>query len=201
MTRQNIQIIQSVRSALGSPKNIRRFLFTVRAPSVARINLAVLRILLEERKERGIYLSVERPDKHLMMILERQNLAARSEVCNLGDNPKPPKRVVIATEMVNPVVLIDEMFLALSDKAKGATLDAEIRGMGFIIVDNLATMAIYNTQKDIDEFFRKSNLFLERFPNQKMFTVTARSGYDELHAAARKFAQIEVDIPDEWLLE
>jgi hypothetical protein len=201
MTRQNIQIIQSIRSALGSPKNIRRFLFTVRAPSVVRINLTVLRILLEERKERGIYLSVEQPDKHVMLILERQNLAARAEVGILTENPKPPKRVIIATEMVNPVVLIDEIFHTLTDKVRGPTLDADMKGMSFIIVDNLATMAIYNTQNDINEFFKKSNQFLERYPGQRMFTVTARNGGDELHAEAKKFAQLEVDIPDEWLLE
>lgn len=190
-----------MRIALDGPRNIRKMLFTVRAPSVTRINLAILRGLMEERRERGIYLSVERPDKHLMMILEKQNLASEKDVGLLPDAPKPPKKVIIAVEMVCPTVLIDEINLALSDRTKGAVLENEMKGMSFLMVDNLATMAIYNSSRDIAEFFRKSGEFLERFPQLRMVMVTARSNYPELHEMARKFTQTVTDIPDEWLLE
>jgi hypothetical protein len=119
----------------------------------------------------------------------------------LSDAPKPPKRVIIATEMVNPTVLIDEIFLALDDKVKGPALEAELRGMSFLVVDNLATMAFYNTHKDIAEFFVKTGKYLDRFPNHRVYMVAARSSADELHAEAKRFAQLNLDIPDEWLTE
>jgi hypothetical protein len=199
MTRQSEVIHRRLRSSLDSPPTVRRILFTMRAPSVTRINLAILKILLSERNERGIYLTVDRPETHVISILEKHNVAAPSEVSAV---PEPrPRRIVIAQGIFSPAIFIDDMFTRLHDSRAGAALDAEIRSMDFLMVDNLSSLAAYNGPKGIDACFEHLAMFLDRYRSIRFLAAAGRDSLDALGPPASTFFNTEVSIPDEWLAE
>ncbi len=189
-------IFQELRRALDRP-GARGVFVSVRAPSVTRINLAVLRVLLTERRERGIYLAVDRADKHLLELLERHNLAAPSEVSEIaGDRPK---RVVVAAGVISPIEFLDEVLARLSDPAKAPALEEDLRSFHFIMIDNLSSLDIYSGERAQERFFRGLAELLQRFTNLRCVMVTAREGSPEMSAHAANLCQVRVDIKDEWL--
>ncbi len=199
MTRQSEAIHQKLRGTLESPPSVRRILFTMRAPSVTRVNLAILKILLSERKDRGIYLTVDRPEKHVITLLEKHNLAAPSEVSAV---PEPrPRKIVIAQGIFSPAIFIDDMFTRLGDPQAGPALDAEIRTMNFLMVDNLSTLNAYNGPKGIDACFAHLAMFLDRYRSIRFVAAAGRESLTALGAGARSFFDTEVGLPDEWLAE
>jgi hypothetical protein len=198
MTHQSELIFQKVRNVLNTPRNVRRILFTVRAPSVTRINLAVLKVLLSERNERGIYLTVDRPDKYVLEILEKQNLASRAEISSLPE--PPPRRIVVAPGVFSPAVYLDEIFLRLSDPRTRPGLDNELCTMSFLILDNLSTLTAFNGPKGIAACFEKMFLFLNTYPSIRLVAVAARDTLSALRPEAHGFFEMAVDLPDDWFI-
>ena len=198
MSQQSELIFQRIRNLLSSPGNIKKILIPVRAPSVTRINLAVLKVLLSERNERGIYLTVDRPDKHVLEILEKQNIATPSETSSL---PEPPmRRIVVAPGVFTPAVFIDEMFLRLSDARSRPGLDAELRGMNFMMLDNLSTLSAFNGPMGIATSFERTSAFLGSYPHFRFIAVAARDTLAALRPAAQGFFDLEAGIQDDWLV-
>lgn len=198
MSVQSELIFQRIRGLLESPGNVRRILIPVRAPSVTRINLAVLKVLLSERKERGIYLTVDRPDKHVLEILEKQNLATPAEVSSLPD--PPVRKIVVAPGIFTPAVFIDEMFLRLSNPRTRAGLDGELRGMSFMMLDNLSTLSAFNGPMGLATCFERASAFLGSYPHFRFIAVAARDTLAALRPGAQGFFDLEADIRDDWLV-
>lgn len=199
MTRQNEAVLQRLRSALASPPSVRKLLVTMRAQSVTRLDLAVAKILLTERGERGIYITIDRPDKHVLLILEKHNVAAAADVSSV---PEPrPKRLVIAPGIFSPAIFIGEMLSRIADARTGAALDAELSGMNFLMVDNLSSLGVYNGPRGIDACFGHVAMFLDRYRTMRFIAVAGRDTLGALGPGARGFFNAEVSIPDEWLMD
>jgi len=197
MTQKSELIFQRLRNVLDSPRNVGKVLITVRAPSVTRTDLAVLRVLLSEMNQRGIYITVDRPDKQVLQILERQNLASHAEV-SFHAGP-PPRRIVIATGVFSPAVFFDELFLRLADPRTRPGLHQELADMKFLIVDNLSSLAAYNGPNGIAGCFGRISQFLNAYPSIRFVAVAARDSLAAVRPWASGFFDMEVDIPDEWL--
>jgi hypothetical protein len=209
MTKKNLIILNKLRQEVQT--DYRKILFLVKAPQIARINLAILRICLTERKERGIYISIDKPDKHVRQILERHNISKEGSYVDTGISSstgqhqqiKPPtgsKKVLVVSGIFCPTLFLDSIdaTMASSPEAKDRILK-ELGGMDFLMIDNLSTMTIYNSQKKIEEFFERFDSFFQRFPNLRIFMSTDKSVQKEVYQLARKATEHEVDILDEWL--
>jgi hypothetical protein len=196
VTHKTELIFQRLRNVLGSPPNVRRIFITVRAPSVTRTDIAVLRVLLSEMNQRGIYITVDRPEKHVLEILERQNLATHAEVSFVAG--PPPRRIVIATGVFSPAAFIDELFLRLADPRTRPGLHQELADMKFMIVDNLSSLAAYNGPAGIAACFGRISQFLNAYPSIRFVAVAARDSFAAVRPGALGFLDMEVDIPDDW---
>ena len=199
MSRQNEAVLEKLRGALNSPPSVRKLLITMRAQSVTRMDLALAKILLTERNERGIYISIDRPDKHVLMILEKHNVAGPAEV-SFALEPRP-RRLVIVTGIFSPAIFIGDILSRLSDPRTGPDLDAELRGMNFLMVDNLSSLAAYNGPRGIDACFGHIAMFLDRYRSMRFIAVAGQDSLGALGPGATGFFNAEVGIPDNWLLD
>jgi hypothetical protein len=199
MSGQNEAVFQKLRGALGAPAPVRKVLITMRAQSVTRMDLAVVRILLAERKERGIYVSVDRPDKQVLSILDKHNLAGPGEAAT--DMEPGNKKLFIAKGIFSPAVFIAELLNRTENPRSGPGLDRELREMRFLMVDNLSTLSAYNGPKGIDACFGHVAMLLMRYPAMRFIAVAGRESLGALGGPARSFFNAEVDIPDAWLMD
>jgi len=210
MTKKNLMILNRIRQEVNSANN--RFLFVVRTPQIARINLTVLRILMAERKERGIYISIDKPDKHVKQILERHNISREGSYVDTGVHAENanPEAISAPMEASNKILVVSgifcpTLFLDSIDATKASSPEAkarivgELRTMNFIMVDNVSTMIAYNSNTKIHEFFVRIDAFLKEFPNIRAFMSTDKNLPPDIYQAARKAVDREVEILDEWL--
>jgi hypothetical protein len=163
------------------------------------MDLAVVRILLAERKERGIYVSVDRPDKQVLSILDKHNLAGPGEAAT--DMEPGNKKLFIAKGIFSPAVFIAELLNRTENPRSGPGLDRELREMRFLMVDNLSTLSAYNGPKGIDACFGHVAMLLMRYPAMRFIAVAGRESLGALGGPARSFFNAEVDIPDAWLMD
>ena len=209
MTKKNLMILTRIRQEVNSANS--RFLFVVRTPQIARINLTVLRILMAERKERGIYISIDKPDKHVKQILERHNISREGSYVDTGvraenapetiSNPmEASNKILVVSGIFCPTLFLDSIdaTMASSPEAK-ARIMGELQTMNFIMVDNVSTMIAYNSNAKIHEFFGRFDAFLKAFPNIRAFMSTDKNLPTDIYQAARKTVDREVEILDEWL--
>jgi len=210
MTKKNLIILTKIRQEVNS--NHTRFLLVVRAPQIARINLSVLRILMAERKEKGIYISIDKPDKHVKQILERQNIIkdggsyvdtgvdAESAPDAISSPMQAPNKILVVSGIFCPTLFLDSIdsTMASSPEAK-EKIEAELKSMNFIMVDNISTMMAYNSSAKVHEFFIRFDAFLKQFPNIRAFLSMDRTLPNDIYQAARKLVDREVEILDEWL--
>ena len=209
MTKKNLIILNKLRQEVHT--DYRKILFLVKAPQIARINLAILRICLTERKERGIYISIDKPDKHVKQILERHNISKEGSYVDTGISsstgqhqkispPTGSKKVLVVSGIFCPTLFLDSIdaTMASSPDAKDKLLK-ELGSMNFIMIDNLSTMSIYNSKKKIEEFFQRFETFMQKFPNLRVFMSTDKSVQKDIYQMARRATEHEVDILDEWL--
>jgi hypothetical protein len=209
MTKKNLMILNRIRQEVNSSNS--RFLFVVRTPQIARINLTVLRILMADRKERGIYISIDKPDKHVKQILERHNISHEGSYVDTGVHAEhAPEAISAPMEAANKILVVSGIFcptlfldsidatMASSPEAK-ARIVGELKTMNFIMVDNVSTMIAYNSNAKIHEFFVRFDAFLKQFPNIRAFLSTDKNLPTDIYQAARKAVDREVEILDEWL--
>ena len=210
MTRKNILVLNKLRQEVHSDFN--KVLFLVKAPHISRINLAILRICLTERKERGIYISIDKPDKHVKQILERHNISKEGHYVDTGleathKRPEaipppmgPAKKILVVSGIFCPTLFLDSIdaTMAASPQARDKLLK-ELESMHFIMIDNVSTMSIYNSNAKIQEFFNRFDTFIKRFPNIRVFMSSDKNLNKETYQLARNVVEREVEIQDEWL--
>lgn len=209
MTRKNLLLLNKLRQEIYSDTG--RLLFTVRGPQISRINLSILRVCLSERKERGIFISIDKPDKHVKSILERQNISSDGSYVDTGlkadwghEGIQSPmesrKKVLVVSGIFCPTLFLDSIDATMNQSPEAKErLNTELQDMNFVMVDNLSTLTIYNSQGKIQEFFKRFDKFLTDFPNLRAYLSTDRNINQETYALARGIVEKEVEILDEWL--
>lgn len=191
MTKKNVLILSSLRKLLRTPKTKRVLMIVVRSQSIVRINLSILNILLNEMREKGIYLTIESPDKHVMNILKKHEVAEDS-----GTEFGKRKKLIIAAGIKKPLIFFKEIFRRASTGDKN--LDDEIRSMNFLLIDNLSAMGNYNSSETVKEIFGAMEEFLKRYDNIQIIIVTDKKVYPEVHEIAKKYSNEILELPDEW---
>jgi len=209
MTKKNLMILNRIRQEVNSEN--RRFLFVVRTPQIARINLTVLRILMAERKERGIYISIDKPDKHVKHILERHNISREGSYVDTGVHAEPPpeaisepmstpNKILVVSGIFCPTLFLDSIDATIASSPEAREkIAGELNSMNFIMVDNISTMMAYNSNTKIHEFFKRFDAFLNEYQNIRCFLSTDRNLPSDVYQEARKAVDREVEILDEWL--
>ncbi len=199
MSGHNESVLQRLRGALNSPPQVRKILLTMRAQSVTRMDLSVARILITERNERGIYVTIDRPDKHVLSILQKHNIAGPQDA-TVEMEPNG-KKLFIARGILSPAIFISQLLTRTQNLQSGPALDAELRAMRFLMVDNLSSLAAYNGPKGIDACFGHVAMLLMRYPSMRFIAVAGRDSFSVLGNGAKGFFNLEADIPDEWLMD
>jgi hypothetical protein len=209
VTRKNILILNKLREEIGTPK--RKFVVTVRAPHISRLNLAILRICLTERNERGIYISIDKPDKHIKAILERHNISKEGaytdtgvqttqEGISAGAMQMAKRKVLVVSGIFCPNLFLDSIDATVSaDPQARATLLQELSSIKFIMIDNLGTMLAYNSWGKIQEFFSRFNVFLEQFPHMRAFMSVDKDVHGNVYNLVSQICEREIEIQDDWL--
>ena len=186
-----------------APLKERRILVTVKYGQIPRLNLALLRHLLAERKEPGVYVSVDRPHKYTELLLRRSKiphdgLTFVDIVTRGGGSRLSDTKSMLSVGGFFWLKLLSgsfpEVYVPGSDKQ--ATL--ELGGKKFLLLDNVAILPAYNSENSIREFFYEFGNVLDKHKGLRAFLVTHTEVHPTLLEILEGFSDIVLEIGGDW---
>ncbi len=202
MNERDRKLEEALSSQLGVDGN--DYMFTTKQVFLVRVNLVILKLLLEDRKKRGVAIVLDRPHGYLAHLLalhkiDQTNLSYIDTVGNLsGDfNIGDPKKVVY-TEGPFHVELLINAFSDGYENGEFQTRSIDLEDVDFILIDNIATALRYNTMKSMELCFSS----LKSLSNKHGFLLIM--GVDPaanraLYSLLKTYIENEIKIEERWL--
>ncbi len=152
MNERDLKLEEALSSQLGVDGN--DYMFTTKQVFLVRVNLVILKLLLEERKKRGIAVVLDRPHGYLAHLLtlhkiDQTNLSYIDTVAKFSGDCvfEDPKKVIYTNGPFHVELLLNAFSEGYTDDFQTKVID--ISEVDFIIIDNIATALTYNTMESI----------------------------------------------------
>jgi hypothetical protein len=138
------------------------FLVQTKYTNLVRVNLVILKALLDDQRKTGLVITVDRPHQylsHLMQLhqVDQKNLAFLDVISSHSSDSKgEASSKEFHRGPFHIETLPDFLF---SGNAESRELGIDISKIQFIVIDNVSTLLTYNTMESIMTFFE---LYAER---------------------------------------
>ncbi len=188
---------------LLEPREERRVLLTAKYGQLPRLNLALLRFMLERKGRRGAYISIDRPHKYAELLLRRNKIPHEQLTFvdmvtrNEGGRSADTKSMLSAGGFFWLKLLsgsYPHIFAPGSETPVALNMDTQ----DFLLLDNVAILPAYNSEPAIREYFLELANLLDARPRLRAYLVT----HSEIHAGLMEiiegFSDIVLDIGGEW---
>lgn len=174
MNERDLQLAEAINKIMVETNEPSVYLIHTKYTNVVRVNLVVLEAFLEIKAKKGIMITIDRPHQyvsHLMQLHEiNQNnlsfidaISAHSSDTKDGSADSVPQRGPFNIETLPE-------FLLNSEKENLGPL-ADLTGIGFIVIDNVSTLLIYNTTESVKRFFENYLRATKEFKPSTVLTV------------------------------
>lgn len=152
------------------------FLIQTKYTNLVRVNLVILKALLDEQRKTGLVITIDRPHQylsHLMQLhqVDLRNLAFLDVISSHSSDWKggaPSKEFHGGPFHIE--TLPDFLF---SGNAESRELGIDLSKMQFVVIDNVSTLLTYNTVESIMEFFKRYGELVQSSAHHPLLTVVA----------------------------
>ncbi len=158
MNERDAQLVHTISAAIECDGGSSTFLVHARYTNLVRVNLVLLKALLEVKKLKGVMITIDRPHQyvsHLMQLhgVDQTNLLF---VDTISSHSSDTKGGAVAPEFERGPFQIEMLPDYLSGSGDGGRKPALDMGqVEFVIIDNVSTLLTYNTMESIKKFFWK----------------------------------------------
>ncbi len=201
MNERDLKLEAALASQLGVDGN--DYIFTTKRVFLVRINLVILKLLLEDKKKRGITVVLDRPHGYLTHLLtlhkvDQTNLLYADTVTKLSSSvPIEIQENVIYTNGPFHLDLLLNLFLdGQIDDSQTAKTDLD--DIDFILIDNIATALAYNTMTSVENFLRTLR---ELISTKNILFVAGidADAHKTLYWLLKRYITNEIKIEERWL--
>jgi|GEM_PF-632111 len=173
---RDLQLAHVVSSMIESDNCDALFLVQTKYTNLVRVNLVVLKALLDEQRKAGLVITIDRPHQylsHLMQLhqVDQKNLAFLDVISSHSSDSKGDAS---AKEFHGGPFHIETLpdFLFSGNK-ESRELGIEISKIQFIVIDNVSTLLTYNTMESIMEFFKRYSELVKSSGHHPLLSVVA----------------------------
>jgi len=174
----------------------RRLLFISRYSLIPKLNLTLLDLLLRVRKERGVYLSIDRPHKFMDLLLKKREIPREGLTYvdlvtkgSVGDGSIGDVKALLSVGGFFWLKLLTNTFDHVYDGVSGQTTKFSIEGTQFLLLDNLSVMPAYNSESSIREFFQELHNLLDRYSTVRVYLVTHGDIHPTMLSILKEFSE------------
>jgi hypothetical protein len=202
MNEKDLRLEQALSSLLGVDGNT--YIFTTKQVFLVRVNLVILKLLLEDRKKKGVAVVLDRPHGYLAHLLalhkiDQSNLSYIDTVGNLSNDftIDEPKKVVYTSGPFHVELLIN----AFSDGYVDGDFQSskiDLKKVDFILVDNMATSLRYNTMEALEICLESLTQMCEENNILCVFGVDPNANR-ALYSMMKSYIKNEIKIEERWL--
>ncbi|MBM4248152.1 MAG: hypothetical protein FJ149_01690 [Euryarchaeota archaeon] len=180
-----------------------RFLFTCRFTKILKLNILLLRLFLQGRGERGIYVSIDRPHGYTQHSLKalgvpQDGLIYIDAISRLtGQRAEDSQVRFLADGFTLP--LLDDLF-SRAYLAEGVQKHfVKMEELGFILLDNVQVMTQYLPTEKAKRILEGLGGLVRRYTAMRTVFVVDPGSNPELCAFLRGRCDRELPVREEWL--
>ena len=202
MNERDMLLMQKINSMLGPMEGINRVMFTVKYTQLTRLNLILLKLLLEERKRKGILVVLDRPHQYITHLLrlhniDQNNLFYIDTISSLsGSEPQQAKGV----SFVGGPFHLENLLNLLNAEKYNESLEKiiDMDKIDFILFDNISTMSMYNDIYQIKSFVASLTSLLEQYDPMFLGLTIDKNTLKQLYEVLKQTCDKEIEIMEEW---
>ncbi len=168
MNEGDIQLMNKFLTEVTDRENGKRILLSVKYNRINKINLIILRALVQEQGKRGLFVTVDRPHKYMEYLLDlnkipKDGLIFLDVISRFSGESSSPRCDVASN--ASPFKISELMDLMESggggSDARVASIDFGL--LDFVMIDNLGAMLAYNELEDVSAFIQRYMKLIERY--------------------------------------
>jgi hypothetical protein len=173
---RDLQLAHAVSSMIDSDNCDAMFLVQTKYTNLVRVNLVILKALLDDQGKSGLMITIDRPHQylsHLMQLhqVDQKNLAFLDVISSHSSDSKGEAS---AKEFQGGPFHIETLpdFL-FSGNAESHELGIDISRIQFVVIDNVSTLLTYNTMDSIMKFFERYSELVKSSGHHPLLSVVA----------------------------
>ncbi|NYT11996.1 MAG: hypothetical protein GKC03_05510 [Methanomassiliicoccales archaeon] len=197
MNERDVQLMRSLIDTIGDKTQGGVVLIDVPSTQFVRINLVLLRGLLEEKGNGGVFISVDRPHQYMVHLLrmhqiELDRITFIDVISRFSGDRKEGKAKV---GFIDGPFHIDTLPTALEDWAVSSTPGPlDLSDCGFVMIDNLSALQIYNRNPVVELFINNFIIAAKSSGNMFVPMVMDRQRSQSIYSSAQRLSDMEIKV-------
>ena len=199
LNERDLQLAHAVSSMLESDSCDAMFLVQTKYTNLVRVNLVILKALLDDQRKNGLVITIDRPHQylsHLMQLhqVDQKNLAFLDVISSHSSDSKGEASTKeFHGGPFHIETLPDFLF---SGNAESRELGIDISKIQFIVIDNVSTLLTYNTMDSIMRFFERYGELVKSSGHHPLLSVLAVDNtlHQSLNALIQPLCKRTIDV-------
>lgn len=158
MNEKDLELVHAVSSVLTGEEGSSIYLLHVKYTNLVRVNLVLLKALLEDKKRRGLMITIDRPHQYLSHLMQLHGVDQTNLVFvdAISLHSADTKGGEVAPEFQMGPFHIEALpdFL-MKHEDGGQSFQIDMSKIDFVVIDNVSTLLTYNSMESIKRFFQK----------------------------------------------
>lgn len=200
---KDLQLAHTVSSLFETNNGDAMFLIQTKYTNLVRVNLVVLKALLDEQKKSGLVITIDRPHTYLSHLMQLHQVDQKSLVfldvisTHSSDSKGDPSAKGFTGGPFHIETLPDFLF---RESKESRELGIDVSKIQFIVIDNVSTLLTYNTMESIMKFFGLFFQLLKSSGHHPVLSVVAvdntlhQALNDLIQPLCRKTIEVGVDM-------
>jgi len=197
MNERDIQLMKSLLDSIGEGMDGGVVLIDVPSTQFVRVNLVLLKGLMEDRGRQGIFISVDRPHQYMvhLMRMHQISLGDVTFIDVISRFSSDRKGGEARVGFVDGPFHIDSLPSALEESSKGQGSGfLPLEDCGFAMIDNIAALQIYNRNPAVELFINNFILTAKSHGSMLVPMVLDKSRHESLYDSAQKLSDVEIKV-------
>ena len=199
MNDRDLQLAHAVSSLVQTDDGDSIVLVQTKYTNLVRVNLVILKALLDDQKKSGLVITIDRPHQylsHLMQLhqVDQKNLVFLDVISLHSSDTKGQASVKEFQRGPFHIETLPDFLFSGSSESRELGID--ISKMQFIVVDNISTLLTYNTMESIVKFFERYGQMVKSSGRHPLLSVFAidRAMHQSLNDIIEPLSRRTIDI-------
>jgi hypothetical protein len=202
MNERDKKLEEALSSQLGVDGD--NYIFTTKQVFLVRINLVILKLLMEDKNKKGVAIVLDRPHGYLAHLLalhriDQSNLSYIDTVGKISENftIDEPKKVVYTNGPFHVELLLNAFSEGYVD-GEFKTKSIDLKDVDFILIDNIATALKYNTMESLELCIESLTSLCEKHGVLCVYGIDPKIN-KALYTLMKTYIKNEIKIDERWL--
>lgn len=206
MNEKDLELVHAVSSVLTGEEGSSIYLLHVKYTNLVRVNLVLLKALLEDKKRRGLMITIDRPHQYLSHLMQLHGVDQTNLVFvdAISVHSADTKGGEVAPEFqIGPFHIEALPDFLMKHEDGGSSFQIDMSKIDFVIIDNVSTLLTYNSMESIKRFFQRYVDVLKSVKSRGIQTalVMDRDQHTELYEFISNLSRKSIELGQDMLIK